>query len=131
MIFCSSASTDPPSSTRKLRRAEVLVILSDIPRMAFIPAPAAQGRHKAFDPAQHTIRSACTVSQPPVQHLFLLCRPAVALGHVVYFPVCLHQRRSGRLDLGRVHGVPGGPLDLLKSIEGSIQGGVDPFAAHR
>lgn len=26
---------------------------------------------------------------------------------------------------GRVHGVPGGPLDLLKSIEGSIQGGVD------
>ena len=42
MIFCSSASTDPPSSTRKLRRAEVLVILSDIPRMAFIPAPAAR-----------------------------------------------------------------------------------------
>ena len=56
--------------------------------------------------------------------------PAVLVVEVaVVGGVGLHQRRSGRLDFCRVHSTPGGPLDLLKGIEGGVERRVD-FSEH-
>ena len=99
------------------------------PQERFYTGSGGQCGHNAFDLAQQAARSIGAVAEALVEDFLLLCRPAVALRHFIHFTVGLHQRRSGRLDLRRVHSTPGGPLDLLKGIEGGVERRVD-FSEH-
>ena len=99
------------------------------PQERFCTGSGGQCGHNAFDLAQQSIRRIGAVAEALVEDFLLLCRPAVALRHLVNLGVGLHQRRSGRLDFCRVHSTPGGPLDLLKGIEGGVERRVD-FSEH-